>query len=35
MIGNEIVAKPQQAPPGPYRLTVDGVVTVPVTLISG
>jgi hypothetical protein len=33
--GAGAAAKPQQAPPGPYRLTVDGVVTVPVTLISG
>jgi hypothetical protein len=33
--GTATAAKPQQAPPGPYRLTVDGVVTVPVTLISG
>jgi hypothetical protein len=33
--GTGTAAKPQQAPPGPYRLTVDGVVTVPVTLISG
>ncbi|HEY5386185.1 MAG TPA: hypothetical protein VIJ56_13195 [Acidimicrobiales bacterium] len=33
--GAGTAARPQQAPPGPYRLTVDGVVTVPVTLISG
>jgi hypothetical protein len=33
--GAGTAAKPQQAPPGPYRFTVDGVVTVPVTLISG
>jgi hypothetical protein len=34
-VGTGTAAKPQQAPPGPYRLTVDGLVTVPVTLISG
>jgi hypothetical protein len=27
--------KPQHAPPGTYRLTVDGAVTVPVVLTSG
>jgi DMSO/TMAO reductase YedYZ molybdopterin-dependent catalytic subunit len=34
-VGTGTAAKPQQAPPGPYRLTVDGVVTVPLTLTSG
>ena len=33
--GAGTAAKAQQAPPGLYRLTVDGAVTVPVTLISG
>jgi hypothetical protein len=33
--GTGTAAKPQQAPPGPYRVTVDGVVTAPVTLVSG
>jgi hypothetical protein len=32
--GSGNAAKPQQAPPGPYRITVDGVVTVAVTLTS-
>ena len=32
--GTQTTAKPQHAAPGTYRLTVDGAVSVPVTLVS-
>ena len=32
--GAQTTAKPQHAAPGTYRLTVDGAVSVPVTLVS-